>query len=110
MAAIRLAGRRPAYKMTLEAQNRRLYVSVPAGFFDSVEGAVEEIDLDALQSLGFITTEGLLQTLDLSAFTLVGPDKGFVGPPHWAVITKTRFPKPGVPPMAPELGIRKIGP
>jgi hypothetical protein len=78
LQAIRLTGRRPAYKMTVEAQSRRLYVSVPAGFFDSVEGAVEEIDLDTLQSLGFITTEGSLQTLDLSAFTLVGPDKGFV--------------------------------
>ncbi len=76
--AIELAGRRPAYKMILESQNRRLYVSVPAGFFDPFEGAVEEIDLDTLQSLGFITTEGLLQTLDLSAFTLVSPDKGFV--------------------------------
>lgn len=76
--AIELAGRRPAYKMTLESRNRRLYVSVPAGFFDTFEGAVEEIDLDTLQSLGFITTEGRLQTLDLSAFTLVSPDKGFV--------------------------------
>jgi hypothetical protein len=76
--AIRLAGRRPAYKMTLESQNRRLYVSVPAGFFDTFEGAVEQIDLDTLRSLRFITTEGLLQTLDLSAFTLVSPDKGFV--------------------------------
>ena len=76
--AIELAGRRPAYKMTLESQNRRLYVSVPAGFFDPFDGAVEEIDLDTLQSLGFITTEGLLQTLDLSAFTLVSPEKGFV--------------------------------
>ena len=63
--------------MTLESQSRRLYVSVPAGFFDPFEGAVEEIDLDTLQSLGFITTEGLLQTLDISAFTLVSPDKGF---------------------------------
>jgi hypothetical protein len=73
-----LAGRRPAYKMVLEPENRRLYISVPAGFFDSIEGAIEEIDLDTLRSLGFVTTEGLLQTLDLSAFTMVSPHKGFV--------------------------------
>jgi hypothetical protein len=76
--AIRLAGKRPAYKMIVERDRRRLYLSVPAGFFDGVDGAVEEIDLDTLASRGFITTESSLQTLDLSGFVLVSADKGFI--------------------------------
>jgi len=71
---IRLTGLVPGYKMQIEG--RRLYVSEPGLNFDSA-GGIDEIDLDTLTALGFITTEAQVP-LDISGFVLTSPTKGFV--------------------------------
>ncbi len=71
--AIELSGLAPDYKMQIES--RRLYVSEPGEFFDP-SGGIEEIDLDSLEALGFITTEAQLP-LQMTGFVLVSPTKGF---------------------------------
>ena len=75
--AITLAGRRPSYKMQIDAGARRLYVSEPGEFHDG-SGGIDEIDLDELRSLGFIATEASLFTLEISGFVLVSEEKGYV--------------------------------
>jgi hypothetical protein len=74
--AISLMGLNPSLKMHLEADRRRLYVSTP-GFFLDGTGGIEEIDLDTLTSLGFVTSEAQLVG-DLGAFLMVSAEKGYV--------------------------------
>jgi len=72
---IELQGTVPSFKMQLEA--RRLFVSVPGIWFES-DGGIEEIDLDNLQSLGFLTSEVQIPAAQMGTFILVSPEKGYV--------------------------------
>ena len=72
---IELQGTLPSFKMQLEG--RRLYVSVPGEWFDGT-GGVEEIDLDNLQSLGYLTSELQIPAAQMGTFILVSPEKGYV--------------------------------
>jgi len=72
---IQLQGTVPSFKMQLEA--RRLFVSVPGIWFES-DGGIEEIDLDNLQSLGFLTSEVQIPAAQMGTFILVSPEKGYV--------------------------------
>jgi hypothetical protein len=77
LQAIRLTGLVPSFKMFVEPETRRLYVSEPADFCCEHEGGIDEIDLDLLRALGHVTTEQKLQTLDLGAFTMISADEGY---------------------------------
>jgi len=73
---ITLTGLRPDFKMEIDESLRRLYVNEP-GILHISEGGIEAIDLDTLTALGFVTTEAQIP-LDISAFVLVSPVKGYV--------------------------------
>jgi hypothetical protein len=64
----------PSFKMQIEG--RRLYVSEPGLHFDSA-GGIDEIDLDNLVALGFVTSE-VQVPLNITGFVLTSPDKGYV--------------------------------
>ncbi len=72
---IELVGTYPAYKMQVERAERRLYVSTPGPLLRG--GGIEEIDLDTLQSNGWIATE-LVIGGDMTGFVLVSPELGYV--------------------------------
>jgi hypothetical protein len=72
---IELLGTFPRFKMHVDSVARRLFVSAPGVRLD-VSGGIEEVDLDALESLGFILPEE--ETIgDLGAFVMVSPDRGY---------------------------------
>jgi hypothetical protein len=73
---ITLTGLTPSFKMQIDESVRRLYVSEPREHHDS-EGGIDTIDLDALRSLGFMTTEVQIP-LNLTGFVLVSAVKGYV--------------------------------
>jgi len=73
--AIALQGTFPKYKMKLLRDPRRLYLSASGAFFDN--GGLEQIDLDALASLGLVIAEADGNTAaDLGSFAMVAPDRG----------------------------------
>jgi len=75
--AIALQGTFPKYKMKLLRDPRRLYLSASGEYFD--EGGLEEVDLDALASLGLVIAEADGNTAaDLGSFAMVAPDRGFL--------------------------------
>jgi len=75
--AIALQGTFPKYKMNLLRDARRLYLSASGAYFD--EGGLEEVDLDALTSLGLVIAEADGNTAaDLGSFVMVAPDRGFL--------------------------------
>lgn len=75
--AIALQGTFPKYKMNLLRDDRRLYLSASGAFFD--EGGLEEVDVDALGSLGLVIAEADGQTAaDLGSFAMVAPDRGLL--------------------------------
>jgi len=75
--AIALQGTFPKYKMKLLRDQRRLYLSASGAYFD--DGGLEQVDLDALASLGLVIAEADGNTAaDLGSFTLVAPDRGFL--------------------------------
>jgi hypothetical protein len=80
---ITLTGLVPSFKMEIDEPSRRLYVNEPSEIHVP-DGGVDEIDLDTLTSLGFITTE-MQNLLDISGFVLVSPVKGYL-------ITHSDFP------------------
>ena len=72
---IQLVGTFPRLKMHRDSRARRLYVNA-SGKRLSHTGGIEEIDLDALKSLGLLLPEeGTLG--DLGAFVMVSPDRGY---------------------------------
>ena len=71
-----LTGTNPSFRMHVDAVNRRLFVSAPAQRLDT-SGGIEEIDLDSLQSLGFVYSEERAG-IDLGGFVMFGPDGGYV--------------------------------
>ncbi len=75
--AIALHGTFPKYKMNLVRDARRLYLSASGAFFD--EGGLEEVDVDALTSLGLVIAEADGNTgADLGSFAMVAADRGFL--------------------------------
>ncbi|MCP3978549.1 MAG: hypothetical protein GY716_04330 [bacterium] len=70
---IALTGSIPAHKMQIEG--RRLYVSEPGTFHDGT-GGIDEIDLDSLTALGYLTSEAQL-ALNITGFVLTSPVKGY---------------------------------
>ncbi|MBW2494238.1 MAG: hypothetical protein JRE43_05770, partial [Deltaproteobacteria bacterium] len=75
--AIALQGTFPKYKMNLLRDERRLYLSASGAFFD--QGGLEEVDVDALASLGLAIAEADGQTAaDLGSFAMVGSDRGLL--------------------------------
>jgi hypothetical protein len=75
--AIALQGTFAKYKMKLLRDARRLYLSASGAYFDA--GGLEEIDLDALTSLGLVIAEVDGNTAaDLGSFVMVAPDRGLL--------------------------------
>jgi hypothetical protein len=75
--AIALLGTYPKYKMSVLRDTRRLYISASGAFFD--DGGLEEVDLDALASLGLVIAEADGNTAsDLGSFVMVALDRGFL--------------------------------
>ena len=74
---IALTGTRPAFRMVVEENERRLYVSEPGQWLDGT-GGIEAIDLETLRPLGFVTTEAQLGGADIGEFTMASRDKGYV--------------------------------
>lgn len=72
---IALLGTWPNHKMQAEREARRLYVSTPGPLLDG--GGIEEIDLDTLESNGWITSEAQIGG-DMTGFVLGSPDLGYV--------------------------------
>jgi hypothetical protein len=73
---IELNGTIPSFRMHVEARARRLFVSTPGPRLN-VSGGIEEIDLDALASLGFVLSEESVG-IDLGGFVMTSPDAGYV--------------------------------
>ncbi|HXH28929.1 MAG TPA: hypothetical protein VNL37_07785 [Candidatus Polarisedimenticolia bacterium] len=71
-----LTGTAPSFRMHVDTRARRLFVSAPGSRLDT-SGGIEEIDLDALQSRGFILSEETAGA-DLGGFVMVSPDAGYV--------------------------------
>ena len=74
---ITLAGTNPSYKMHVEREARRLYVCTPGVWLDGA-GGIEAVDLDALRSLGFVTSEQQVTGADISRFVMVSVERGYV--------------------------------
>ncbi len=72
---IRLHGTNPSLWMHRDSRARRLFVGMPGVRLD-VSGGIEEIDLDALKSMGFMFAEEN-SIGDLGAFVMVTPDLGY---------------------------------
>lgn len=72
---IRLHGTIPDHRMHVDSRARRLFVSAPGPRLNT-SGGIEEIDLDALSSLGFILTEAEI-TADLGGFVMTSADAGY---------------------------------
>lgn len=70
---IPLTGLIPKHKMQIDG--RRLYVSEPGTFHDGT-GGIDEIDLDQLTALGYLTSEAQLP-LDITGFVLTSPVRGY---------------------------------
>jgi hypothetical protein len=73
---VALHGTIPSFRMQIDHAARRLYVSTPALPFD-VSGGIEEVDLDTLQSLGFVLPEERW-SIDLGGFVMLSADEGYV--------------------------------
>jgi len=74
---IALTGTRPAFRMIVEPEARRLFVSEPGQWLDGA-GGVEGIDLDTLEALGFVTTEAQIGGADIGEVTMISPLKGYL--------------------------------
>ena len=70
-----LRGTNPSLRMHRDSRARRLFVGMPGVRLD-VSGGIEEVDLDALRSLGFMFDEEN-SIGDLGAFVMVTPDLGY---------------------------------
>ncbi len=73
---VALTGLVPSFRMHADLANRRLVVCAPAQRLDTT-GGIEEIDLDTLQSLGFLFPEASAG-VDLGGFVMIGPDRAYV--------------------------------
>ena len=72
-----LTGLMPSYRMHVDSDARRLYVSTPGNPMLHETGGIDEVDLDSLQSLGFITSEVQIP-LDMGPVVMVSQTKGYV--------------------------------
>ena len=72
-----LTGLVPSFRMHVDSDARRLYVSTPGSPLLYETGGIDEVDLDSLQSLGFITTEVQIP-LDMGPVVMVSQTKGYV--------------------------------
>lgn len=75
LQGIRLNGTIPSFRMHVESRARRLFVSTPGPRLDT-SGGIEEIDLDALRSLGFILSEEDVSA-DVGGFVMITADAGY---------------------------------
>jgi hypothetical protein len=73
---VALTGLLPSFRMHVDSISRRLVVCTPAQRLDTT-GGIEEVDLDRLQSLGFLFSEARVG-VDLGGFVMTGPDRAFV--------------------------------
>lgn len=73
---VALTGTIPSFRMQVNHTGRRLFVSTPAQRLD-VSGGIEEVDLDTLQSLGFVYPEERAG-IDLGGFVMFDLDRGYV--------------------------------
>jgi hypothetical protein len=71
-----LDGTVPSFRMHVDPVGRRLFVSAPARRLD-VSGGIEEVDLDTLESLGFLYSEERAG-VDLGGFVMFDSDQGYV--------------------------------
>lgn len=75
---IALAGRRPTFKMQASVDGVRLWLSAPGGVNDGGDDTgIEEVDLVAGRSTGFVIREGDGFGGDVGPFAMVSDDKGF---------------------------------
>jgi hypothetical protein len=76
LQGIVLTGLVPSFRMRIESDRRRLYVCTPGVHFDNT-GGIDEIDLDALTSLGYVVSEETFLG-NIGGFVMVSPEKGYV--------------------------------
>jgi hypothetical protein len=76
MQGIILTGSIPSFRMHVDKINRRLFVSTPGPRLD-VSGGIEEIDLDTMQSQGFVYSEAQAG-VDLGGFVMISLNRGYV--------------------------------
>jgi hypothetical protein len=76
LQGIVLTGLVPSFRMHVESDMRRLYVCTPGVHFDD-RGGIDEIDLDALASLGYVVSEASVIG-NIGGFEMVSPEKGYV--------------------------------
>ncbi len=76
LQGIVLTGLAPSFRMHVESDMRRLYVCTPGVHFDGT-GGIDEIDLDALTSLGYVISESSVSG-NIGGFAMVSPEKGYV--------------------------------
>jgi len=74
---IALTGLVPSYPMHVDPAARRLYVCTPGSPFEYETGGIDEVDLDTLSALGFLTSEVQIP-LDMGPFVMVSESKGYV--------------------------------
>ncbi|MDZ4772910.1 MAG: hypothetical protein SGI72_07215 [Planctomycetota bacterium] len=89
---IDLQGRRPEYRMQANAAGNKLWISAPGvdgdwGGFAAT--GIEEVDLDAWQSLGFVITEFQFGA-DLGPFVMIDDNKGFAIA-HTSIVASTHL-------------------
>jgi len=91
-SVIELRGRRPDYRMQVNKAGDRLWISA-AGIDNDWGGydptGIEEVDLNAGQTLGFLLTESQCGA-DLGPFVMVDDDKGFAIA-HTSIVASTHL-------------------
>lgn len=77
VSSIRLAGKRPQFKMQVNKEKNILYVACPGVRLDHFSNTgIEEVDLTLNMSLGFFITEEQLGG-DMGPFAITAEDEGF---------------------------------
>lgn len=74
---VALTGLLPSYPMHVDLAARRLYVCTPGSPAEYGTGGIDEVDLDTLSALGFLTSESQIP-LDMGPFVMVSESKGYV--------------------------------
>ena len=77
MQGIVLSELLPSFKMHIDDVGRRLYVTTPGSPAEWGTGGIDQVDLDTLQSVGFLTTEAQIP-LHMGPFVMVSEIKGYV--------------------------------
>lgn len=100
---VELAGAPPQHDMQIVEGTRTLFVAANQGALDG-RGAIERVDLDTLESIGFALSEQQ-PVADLGAFVMTSPDAGyFVFHTDFAASTHVKpFTIQGGPAPGPEI-------